>query len=61
MRSDPLDVPVALTIGRRKLRKMRQSPGWAVGYNATRLPIAAGAFEPRSSLPKSPTIARAGP
>ena len=28
MRSDPLDVPVALTIGRGTLRKMRQNLGW---------------------------------
>lgn len=44
MRSDPLDVPTALTIGRGTLRKMRQNLGWAVGYNAIALPIAAGVF-----------------
>ena len=44
MRSDPLDVPVALRIGQGTLRKMRQNLGWAVGYNAIALPIAAGAF-----------------
>ncbi|MFZ1285810.1 MAG: heavy metal translocating P-type ATPase, partial [Candidatus Phosphoribacter sp.] len=44
MRSDPLDVPTALRIGRGTLRKMRQNLGWAVGYNAIALPIAAGAF-----------------
>jgi P-type Cu2+ transporter len=46
MRSDPLDVPTALTIGRGTLRKMRQNLGWAVGYNAIALPIAAGVFAP---------------
>jgi P-type Cu2+ transporter len=46
MRSDPLDVPTALAIGRGTLRKMRQNLGWAIGYNAIALPIAAGAFEP---------------
>src|SRR5229473_1969299 len=46
MRSDPLDVPTALDIGRGTLRKMRQNLGWAIGYNAIALPIAAGAFEP---------------
>src|SRR6266536_2221063 len=46
MRSDPLDVPIALRIGRGTLRKMRQNLGWAVGYNAIALPIAAGVFEP---------------
>ncbi len=44
MRSDPLDVPTALTIGRGTLRKMRQNLGWAVSYNAIALPIAAGVF-----------------
>src|SRR5207245_6301423 len=34
MRSDPLDVATAVTIGRATLRKMRQNLGWAVGYNA---------------------------
>ncbi len=36
MRSDPLDVPTALRIGRGTLRKMRQNLGWAVGYNVDR-------------------------
>ena len=44
MRSDPLDVPTALRIGRGTLRKMRQNLGWAVGYNTIALPIAAGVF-----------------
>jgi P-type Cu2+ transporter len=44
MRSDPLDVPIAIRIGRATLRKMRQNLGWAIGYNAIALPIAAGAF-----------------
>jgi len=46
MRSDPLDIPTALTIGRGTLRKMRQNLGWAVGYNSVALPIAAGVFAP---------------
>jgi Cu2+-exporting ATPase len=46
MRSDPLDVPLALKIGRGTLRKMRQNLGWAVSYNAIALPIAAGIFAP---------------
>ena len=44
MRPDPLDVPTALRIGRGTLRKMRQNLGWAIGYNAIALPIAAGVF-----------------
>jgi P-type Cu2+ transporter len=57
MRSDPLDVPVALRIGRGTLRKMRQNLGWAIGYNAVALPIAAGAFEPSLGLVLRPEIA----
>jgi Cu2+-exporting ATPase len=57
MRSDPLDVPVALRIGRGTLRKMRQNLGWAIGYNAIALPIAAGVFEPTFGLVLRPEIA----
>ena len=57
MRSDPLDVATALTIGRGTLRKMRQNLGWAVGYNAIALPIAAGVFEPSFGLVLRPEIA----
>jgi Cu2+-exporting ATPase len=57
MRSDPLDVPTALTVGRGTLRKMRQNLGWAVGYNALALPIAAGVFEPAFGLVLRPEIA----
>ncbi|EGD40602.1 copper-exporting ATPase [Nocardioidaceae bacterium Broad-1] len=57
MRSDPLDVPVALLIGRGTLRKMRQNLGWAVGYNAVALPIAAGVFVPAFGLMLRPEIA----
>jgi P-type Cu2+ transporter len=57
MRSDPLDVPVAFRIGRGTLRKMRQNLGWAIGYNAIALPIAAGVFEPAFGLVLRPEIA----
>ncbi len=46
MRSDPLDIATAVTIGRGTVRKMRQNLAWAIGYNSLALPIAAGAFEP---------------
>ncbi|MGH3031186.1 MAG: heavy metal translocating P-type ATPase [Gaiellaceae bacterium] len=46
MRSDPLEVATAVTIGRGTVRKMRQNLGWAIGYNSLALPIAAGVFEP---------------
>ena len=57
MRSDPLDVPVAMAIGRGTVRKMRQNLGWAIGYNALALPIAAGVFEPSLGLVLRPEIA----
>ncbi len=57
MRSDPLDVATAITIGRGTLRKMRQNLAWAVGYNAIAIPIAAGIFEPRFGLVLRPEIA----
>jgi Cu2+-exporting ATPase len=46
MRSDPLDVATAVTIGRGTVRKMRQNLAWAIGYNSIALPIAVGVFEP---------------
>ncbi len=57
MRSDPLDVATALAIGRGTLRKMRQNLGWAIGYNAIALPIAAGVFVPALGLVLRPEIA----
>ncbi|MFI1335904.1 hypothetical protein ACH4U7_38475 [Streptomyces sp. NPDC020845] len=57
MRSAPLDVPTALRIGRGILRKMRQNLGWAIGYNAIALPMAAGVFEPAFGLVLRPEIA----
>jgi len=57
MRSDPLDVPVALRIGKGTLRKMRQNLGWAIGYNVIALPIAAGVFYSSLGLMLSPEIA----
>ncbi|CAN5120002.1 heavy metal translocating P-type ATPase [soil metagenome] len=57
MRSDPLDVAVALRIGRGTVRKMKQNLFWAVGYNTIALPIAAGVFEPALGLTLRPEIA----
>jgi Cu2+-exporting ATPase len=57
MRSDPLDVAIALRIGKGTVRKMRQNLGWAIGYNAVALPIAAGVFYPAFGLVLRPEIA----
>ena len=51
------DVPTALRIGNGTLRKMRQNLGWAIGYNAVALPIAAGVLEPTFGLVLRPEIA----
>ncbi len=63
MRSDPLDVPVALKVGRGTVRKMNQNLAWAVAYNVLALPIAAGIFEPKFGLrlrPEWAAIAMSG-
>ncbi len=39
---DPADVPRALTLSRATHRKMIQNLGWATGYNAIAIPLAAG-------------------
>ena len=57
MRSDPLDIVSALTIGRATVRKMRQNLACAVGYNTIALPIAAGVFVPAFNLMLRPEIA----
>jgi P-type Cu2+ transporter len=46
MRSDPLDVAIAIQISRGTVRKMHQNLAWAVGYNTLAIPIAAGILEP---------------
>ena len=56
MRSDPLDVPTAITIGRGTVRKMEQNLGWAIGYNSLAIPIAAGVFS-KGGLTLRPEIA----
>jgi Cu2+-exporting ATPase len=57
MRSDPLDIPTAVAIGRATVAKMRQNLAWAVGYNTLALPIAAGVFVPWFGLGLRPEIA----
>jgi hypothetical protein len=57
MRSDPLGVPTALRIGRATVHKEHQNLGWAIGYNALALPIAAGALYAWLGLWLRPEIA----
>jgi Cu2+-exporting ATPase len=56
MRSDPLDVATAITVGRGTRQKMHQNLAWAIGYNSLAIPIAAGIFEPLG-FTLSPAIA----
>jgi P-type Cu2+ transporter len=53
MRSDPLDVATAVTIGRGTVRKMRQNLGWAIATTRSRF-----RSRPASS---SPGVSRCGP
>ncbi len=46
VRSDFADVPFALWIARRTVRRVRSNLAWAVGYNSVLLPIAMGALVP---------------
>ncbi len=46
VRSDFRGVAMALRIGRRTVHKVRGNLGWALGYNAILLPVAAGALVP---------------
>jgi Cu2+-exporting ATPase len=57
MRSDPLDEQDALKNGRGTRRTVRHNLGWAIGYNALALPIAAGVFEPAFGVVLRPEIA----
>ncbi len=44
MRSDPMDVPRAIRLGRATMDKIKQNMFWALVYNVVGIPIAAGVF-----------------
>ncbi|HEX6231039.1 MAG TPA: heavy metal translocating P-type ATPase [Actinomycetota bacterium] len=46
VRDDPRDVARVIALSRATYRKMLQNLGWATGYNAVALPLAAGALAP---------------
>lgn len=56
-RDDLRAVGDVLALARRSLRIMRQNLGWAFGYNALCVPIAAGALYPLTGVLLSPVLA----
>ena len=50
MNANPLDIAVALSLGRKTFAKIRQNLFWAFAYNALLIPVAAGALVPLSGL-----------
>lgn len=56
MRSDPMDVPRAIRLGRATMDKIRQNMFWALIYNVVGIPVAAGVFY-SSGLLLSPILA----
>jgi len=60
MKSDPMDVLVAIEISRATLAKMRQNLVWAVLYNAIAFPLAAGVLYPITLSPEVAAISMSG-
>jgi len=56
-RGDLRAVPVAIALGRRALRIIRQNFFWAYAYNVALIPLAAGAFFPMLHVLLSPALA----
>ena len=56
MRSDPMDVPRCIKLGRATMGKIKQNMFWALVYNVIGIPVAAGVFY-SSGLVLSPIFA----
>ncbi len=54
---DPMDVVNAIRLSRRTLRTVKQNLFWAFAYNATAIPLAAGALHPLFGSAPSPVAA----
>lgn len=59
MKSDVMDVPRSLNLGRKTLSKIKQGLFWALIYNVVGIPVAAGVFYSSTGWLLSPAIAGA--
>jgi Cu+-exporting ATPase len=59
MSADLMGVVRALEVSRRTMRNIRQNLGWAFGYNAALIPLAAGVLYPVFGVLLSPMFAAA--
>ena len=59
LRTQPASIPAALELARETARVMRQNLGWAVGYNAIGIPLAAGLLYPSFHILLTPWLAAA--
>ena len=57
VQGDLLRAVDAMGLGRRTVRTIRQNLGWAMGYNAALVPLAAGLIYPWTGLLISPMLA----
>lgn len=59
MKSDPEDIPKAVTLSRRVIFNIKENLFWAFIYNVIGIPIAAGVLEPAFGITLNPMIAAA--
>lgn len=59
MKSDPHDIPKAVSLSRRVILNIKENLFWAFIYNVIGIPIAAGVLEPAFGITLNPMIAAA--
>lgn len=59
MKSDPHDIPKAVSLSRRVILNIKENLFWAFVYNVIGIPIAAGVLEPAFGITLNPMIAAA--